>query len=588
MIDFGFKPSPYQEKIFNFIQHGNGNAVISAKAGSGKTTTCVEAIKLISPNDKVLFLAFNKSIAEELTEKVRGYANVQVRTSHSLGYAMIRSNVNANIEVDEYKYRQHIKSHINEIVNNENGSLKRGQVNEYVENVISLVDFARFNLSQTPSEVRELARKYDIPIMSNECEAVIKILEWGKGVLDRIDYTDMVWLPVELSLDARFFKKDFIFIDECQDQSIASIQLFLKCFKMGSRFIAIGDRKQCVNVFAGASEGAFQYMQGYQNTTTFDLPVCYRCPKVVVKLAQTLVPDIKYRDDAPEGVFMDNCPTTCLRNGDMVLCRSKAPLVELYTKLLKRGVQCHIRGREMGESMVSMVSDIRLRKLNADLKGDGVFVRLYGNLFEMRNKLMETSGLDYHDATLSSCVTNRYDMIKALKILAEHCTTKKELTDHIHEVFDEKKDGVMLSTIHKAKGLEADNVYILCNSSMPLSIAKKKWEKDAEENLIYVAYTRAKKKLGFISEEEIKPCGISQDSDRFLNEIGAIETAVCRVLGKKTVERKGSVDIARFNLSQGITKIVNNHENDNCKVLKKVGNTNKNNDLLAELDGLMT
>lgn len=62
-IDFGFTPSIYQEKIFDFILHGNGNAVISAKAGSGKTGTSVASIKLINPKKKVMFLAFNKSIA---------------------------------------------------------------------------------------------------------------------------------------------------------------------------------------------------------------------------------------------------------------------------------------------------------------------------------------------------------------------------------------------------------------------------------------------------------------------------------------------------------------------------------------------
>ena len=71
------------------------------------------------------------------------------------------------------------------------------------------------------------------------------MLEWGKTELSKIDYTDMVWLPVELSLNAKKFKKDFIFIDECQDQSLMSIQLFLKCFKRGTRFIAVGDEKQC-------------------------------------------------------------------------------------------------------------------------------------------------------------------------------------------------------------------------------------------------------------------------------------------------------------------------------------------------------
>ena len=105
-FDFGFTPSPYQEKIFDFIVHGNGNAVISAKAGSGKTSTCVTAIKLIKPKNKVMFLAFNKSIAEELSQKLKDYPNVEVRTSHSLGFAIIRKNVAGEVELDQFKYRR--------------------------------------------------------------------------------------------------------------------------------------------------------------------------------------------------------------------------------------------------------------------------------------------------------------------------------------------------------------------------------------------------------------------------------------------------------------------------------------------------
>ena len=182
----------------------------------------------------------------------------------------------------------------------------------------------------------------------------------------------------------------------------------------------------------------------------------------------------------------------------MVLCRSKAPLLKVYTKLLRKGIQCYIKGQDIGTNLKKLIEEVDIEELNTNLKSDGVFVRLYDNLFEIRNKLMETKGLDYQDATLSNYITNSYDMIKALTVLAENYTTKTELLSHIDEIFDETREGVILSTIHKAKGLEADNVYILCNSSMPSSLAKKEWEKKAEQNLIYVAYTRAKKKLGFI------------------------------------------------------------------------------------------
>lgn len=584
-FDFGFTPSPYQEKIFDFIIHGNGNAVISAKAGSGKTSTCVTAIKLIKPKNKVMFLAFNKSVAEELSQKLKDYPNVEVRTSHGLGFAIIRKNVEGEVELDEFKYRRYIKSNISELTTID-VTLTKNQLYNYIESICALVDFARFNLAQTAEEVKSLAVKYDVPIFFDECDVVIKVLEWGKTELNSIDYTDMVWLPVELSMNARFFQKDFIFIDECQDQSLMSIELFLKCFKRGTRFIAMGDEDQCINTFCGSSEEAFQYMKDYPKTTQFDLPICYRCPKTVVELAKTLVPGIKCREDAPKGDIIEKCWTSSLQSGDMVLCRSKAPLLKVYTKLLRKGIQCYIKGQDIGTNLKKLIEEVDIEELNTNLKSDGVFVRLYDNLFEIRNKLMESKGLDYQDATLTNYITNRYDMIKALTVLAENYTTKTELLSHIDEIFDETREGVILSTIHKAKGLEADNVYILCNSSMPSSLAKKEWEKNAEQNLIYVAYTRAKKKLGFISEEEIKPFGISQGEDKILNELSLIENLVCRVLGKTPVEQKECIEIARFNLNNGFTKIENNHKDDNHKIINNATNDNDN-ELLSELDILL-
>ena len=584
-FDFGFTPSPYQEKIFEFIVHGNGNAVISAKAGSGKTSTCVTAIKLIKPKNKVMFLAFNKSIAEELSQKLKDYPNVEVRTSHSLGFAIIRKNVEGEVELDEFKYRRYVKSNISELTTID-VTLTKNQLYNYIESICALVDFARFNLAQTAEEVKSLAVKYDVPIFFDECDVVIKVLEWGKTELNSIDYPDMVWLPVELSMNARVFQKDFIFIDECQDQSLMSIELFLKCFKRGTRFIAVGDEKQCINTFCGSSEEAFQYMKDYPKTTQFDLPICYRCPKTVVELTKTLVPDIECREDAPKGDIIEKCWTSSLRSGDMVLCRSKAPLLKVYTKLLRKGIQCYIKGQDIGTNLKKLIEEVDIEELNTNLKSDGVFVRLYDNLFEIRNKLMESKGLDYQDATLTNYITNSYDMIKALTVLAENYTTKTELLSHIDEIFDETREGVILSTIHKAKGLEADNVYILCNSSMPSSLAKKEWEKNAEQNLIYVAYTRAKKKLGFISEEEIKPFGISQGEDKILSELSLIENLVCRVLGKTPVEQKECIEIARFNLNNGFTKIENNHKDDNHKIINNATNDNDN-ELLSELDILL-
>ena len=119
-------------------------------------------------------------------------------------------------------------------------------------------------------------------------------------------------------------------------------------------------------------------------------------------------------------------------------------------------------------------------------------------------------------------------MIRALEVLSEDINTTEELVDKIKNMFSDKKtDGISLSTIHKAKGLEANNVFIVCRSLMPSKSATQPWEIEQERNLMYVAYTRAKNKLSFIDEKEFSSV-ISNSQDT----LGAIEKQVNRVLGK--------------------------------------------------------
>lgn len=120
---FDFIPSPYQEKIFDFITEGEGNAVVSAKAGSGKTFTIVNAMKLIPKTKKAIFIAFNKSIADELNEKLKNNSNCMAYTTHSLGFRMVRRNLGNDIIVDEYKYRTYLKNNFLDVTGLNDGEI---------------------------------------------------------------------------------------------------------------------------------------------------------------------------------------------------------------------------------------------------------------------------------------------------------------------------------------------------------------------------------------------------------------------------------------------------------------------------------
>ena len=587
-VKFDFTPSKYQEKFFDFVQHGVGNAVIEAAAGSGKSSTCVAAMKLIPKDQKCLFIAFNKSIADELNERLKSRSNCVARTTHSLGFLMLRRNLGSDIEVDEYKYRKFVKNNIGSLTTASEFIRTKQQAEEYIDNITMLIDFSRFNLAQSEKEINEIAQKYSIPVSFDECAITRKCLEWGKEHTETIDYTDMVWLPVELSLAPIGLTYDWVFFDEAQDASLCTIQLFLKCIKRGGRFVSVGDKNQSVNMFAGSSEDAFDFMKNYPNTTFFELPITYRCAKNIVAFANQLVPNMFAREGAPDGAIVQNCHIKDIKEGDMVLCRSKAPLVRLYVKLLRKNINCYIKGSDIGANLINELEKIDKEVLNADLSGDGVFVQLWDKFFTERNKLIQTRGLDYDDATLSSYMMEKYDVINTLLILSEKHKTKSDLIQHIREIFQEDSKGVCLSTIHKAKGLEADNVYILCHSTMPSKLAVRDWEKLQEQNLMYVAYTRAKNLLGFVSEKEIKPSGTSQEPMDIINELSYIEKKVCEITGKQPMVRLENANLARFKL-QNMTKLDDLHENDNTVELNKVEKNaqNESNDLLSELENLL-
>lgn len=544
----GFIPSKYQQDIFDFIQHGNGNSVINALAGSGKTSTIVNAVKLIPSTCNALFIAFNKEIVKELEKKLAGVKNVQVKTLHSLGLLMIRRNLGTNIEIDEYKYRTFIKKNIKQLSSADFDKMTTKLIQQYTDNVIQLCDLGRYNLAQCEKDLLQVSARHDIPIIDDECNAVLNVMKWGRENTTSIDFTDMVWLPYELTLNPIGLQYDYIFIDECQDLNAAQRELFLRCFRRGTRFIAVGDKKQAIYSFAGADAESFAKLQNLPNTTTLPLPISYRCPKKVVNLANQFVDTMECREGAPDGEIVHNVSIKDIHDGDMVLCRTKMPLIKLHMRYLRMGVKSYVRGQDIGLNLLRMVDKTEQIVLNVSLQKDGVFARLYDDLFEERNRLMIKRGMDLEDATLSNQIMNKYDSIKALEILAEGLTSARDLHDRIENVFAESADGVCLSTIHKAKGLEANNVYILCKTLMPSRLATQDWEKEQEQNLMYVAYTRAKYKLGFVSETEISPSAGMIDPSAALTELNYIENKICKLLNKTPQVIMDATEVAQYNL----------------------------------------
>src|ERR1700761_7815745 len=95
--------SEQQVRIFNWFKSGRGHLIVRARAGTGKTTTILEAVTH-APENKILLAAFNKRIARELEEKLGGWkfgAPVEAKTLHGLGYSFVKYAWGKDIQPDD-------------------------------------------------------------------------------------------------------------------------------------------------------------------------------------------------------------------------------------------------------------------------------------------------------------------------------------------------------------------------------------------------------------------------------------------------------------------------------------------------------
>lgn len=526
------KYSKYQKDIFDYIEHGQGHLVVEAAAGSGKTFTLIKCLELI-PNDKrILLTAFNKDIVNELKKKAKEFPNVECKTLHGLGMLMVMKNVDEMSPVPEiFKYSSQFYSNPSAYTKINLFRFKKHDRKTYMDNVKKYVDFARYFLCQTPKDLDEIEKVYEIETVADEKEVAMKLLEWGKTNLKTMDYTDMIWLPNVLNLKPIGLQYDYIMVDECQDMNKAERELVLKCFKMGTRMVSVGDENQLIYQFSGSDKDSLNTLKNLPNTKCLPLSISYRCADSIVEYAQRIVPSIEKNDDHRAGNVLEDVPLEDVKDGDMVLCRTNAPLVDLYNRYLKLGKKSYIVGKDIGSNMKTIIESMNMTEVNwGNIEKDGLFIRLYDDLFETRNKIMAESNVSKEDAINSRQFQDKLDMINAIGAMANGINSVDELLGKIDVVFPKKvqKEGIKLSTIHKSKGLECENVYIACKSLMPSKNATTKWEKRQERNLMYVAYTRAKNKLGFLDEKEFNY------NNQPNGTLDALEAAVNFVLKKST------------------------------------------------------
>ena len=471
-------PNKYQQEVYNFITTGTGHAVVEAVAGSGKTTTIVQALKLIPQNQSVIFLAFNKHIATELAQKVP--QNTMATTFHSLGLRTMTQSLGGRINVNNNKVYQLYFG----IMENEFPQLSNDEIKSSFSPIKQLLGLLKGNLHPvTPECVEFLIDRYSITL---DCTTLLltsiltKLLELDLANLKDIDFDDMIYIPVKLHF--QFQKFDWVFVDETQDLNPAQIEIVKRCLKPNGRVIAVGDRFQSIYGFRGADSDAIPNVINSLNATVLPLSITYRCPQSHVNLAKEYVPEIEAAPNASAGTLADINIETMLDQinpTDMVLCRYNAPLVRPAFTLLQQGIKVNIKGRDVGTGLLTLIKKLRPK-----------------NLDDLENKLAVWETTEKEKAEKkkrnTESIEDKYDVLMAF---IDNVESIPKLKSYIKDIFSDNRSEITFSSIHKAKGLEADNIYVLQPELMPSKYATKDWELQQESNCAYVAFTRAKKAL---------------------------------------------------------------------------------------------
>jgi DNA helicase-2/ATP-dependent DNA helicase PcrA len=505
--------SPQQLAILDWVAQGSGSALVRARAGTGKTFTCLEAMPFMSGS--IAYVVFNNKNAAEAKEKVaaRGLTGkVTVGTFHSFGWKAW-GRANRNVELN--KERNH-KGKIGLLCEQLNIP---AEFQGFVRKAVPLAKLRGFGIKDrvinTPQPWLDLVSHYDLDLDLAEIEYfdpvqedyltdeevlrtalrfACKVLAASiKQAPEVSDFDDMIYMP--LFSGCRMDTYDWVIVDEAQDSNPTRRAMAKRLLKPGGRAIFVGDDWQAIYGFTGADNDSLDIIAREWNTREFPLTITYRCPKAVVREANLIVADYVAADSAPEGSHTsmkleEMLKLNSLGQGDAMICRNTAPLVDVAFSLIKRGITCHVEGREIGRGLIQLAT----RWTN---------VKTFSALRDKLEALQEKEVNKYMAAGQEDKAQGLVDRIETLYAIMATVTSDRvaDLVAKIDGMFRDTPEGkrapgVVLMTAHRSKGLEFPRVFLLGrNIYMPSPYARQDWQQHQEKCLEYVALTRAQETL---------------------------------------------------------------------------------------------
>ena len=471
--------------------------------GTGKTTRLINYVRTLikfgTPIDKIGYFAFTKKAAEEAIDKMLDSSPrlqkkdlKNFRTLHSLAFwklGMKKSEVMQDEHYEEIGEKLGI-----EVTFYSNGEEKTGFIDSDSE-YFNIINAARIkNIT--------IEEEYNTDMYSEDIDKhLIKILKDEvdnyKEAYTLVDFTDMI---ERFNVAELCPKYDVVFIDEAQDLWPIQWKMYDILKENSKHIILAGDDDQAIYGWAGADVKRFQS----EPAKDIVLPQSYRVPAGVQHIANQILNRIPAdrrikKEWAPRPSLLNESPleyiTTIedapLYSGQwLILARTNDKLLKLKPILRDMGIYFQLKGRKSYRARLYTA----IKNYTRWTTGDQLSLSECKDLFEFLELewvLKEERMYDLKEFGFN-VTQNWYEVFK----------TDPEEIIYIREMLRKgeelSKDArVELSTIHAAKGGEAENVLLILDNTKKIrdAIEKNQDKHDEEHRVWYVGVTRTKQNL---------------------------------------------------------------------------------------------
>lgn len=461
------------------------NLLIEAAAGAAKTTTLQLLAKKL--RGSTLCLAFNKRIADEMTEKMP--SSVDCRTLNSLGSRIWQQHLGrGRLNLFDGKCAKFLREFIDEQPEQE----VRDHLNETYMDVQNAIKGSK-NHGHVPDSIAEGLGSKCVPLLDDETfydmlpdpltdaqrEAVHHVLcrSFNGALEGYIDYADQLLMPTVMR--CMFPAYENILVDEAQDLSELNHVMLTKLVKR--RIIAVGDSKQAIYAFRGAHTHGMPLLAERFKMKVMHLSTSYRCPQLICDHVRWHIPRIRHWEGNPNNPGAVNILTTWnfddIPDGAAIICRTNAPLFNLAIRMIRSGRRPQVWGNDLAAGLVRNLETLGSGKMNRD----DALIALQRWHKEKEAKLKR-----------ESAKANLEERVECLRVFIEDAETLAGAIVLASNVLNSKGKVDLLSG-HKSKGHEWQEVFFLNRDQIKPG--------EQENNLVYVVATRSLHNLTYITSE---------------------------------------------------------------------------------------